>query len=450
MNAPKTEYRNSPDSVHKTLGQHILADGYSVVLDLERSKGSYLVDARNGDRYLDLASFFGSQPLGYNHPEINNPAFIQKIGRAALCKPVNSDLYTMAMADFVETFANTAIPESHRSRLFFVEGGALAVENALKAAFDWKFRKNQEKGGPATEDLQVLHFKKAFHGRSGYTLSLTNTHDPRKYQYFPKFPWPRVAPPACRFPLDADALAAVQAAEKSSLEEIERAFGENKDTIAAIIVETIQAEGGDQHFRKEFLQALREVCDRHEALLVFDEVQCGMGITGHWWAFQAFDVVPDVFSFGKKSQVCGIAAGPRLDEVDSVFKVSSRINSTWGGNLVDMIRSEKAISIIEKAHLLNSVREVGAYILEGLIQIAGKNPRIDNVRGQGLMIAFDLPDTEQRNQLRQILFQNKVIMLGCGQQSLRLRPVLDFSREDADEFFKKLETSLLQLNSKLR
>ncbi|MDF1663319.1 MAG: L-lysine 6-transaminase [Planctomycetota bacterium] len=444
MSESSPVYRNSPESVHKTLGQHILADGYSIVLDLEQSKGSYLVDARNGERYLDLASFFGSQPIGYNHPSLNNPEFIQKIGRAALCKPVNSDLYTVAMADFVETFANTAIPESHRSRLFFVEGGALAVENALKAAFDWKFRKNMQKGGPDTEDLKVLHFKNAFHGRSGYTLSLTNTHDPRKYQYFPKFPWPRVAPPVCHFPLDANALADVQGAEKSCLEEIEREFEENKDTIAAIIVETIQAEGGDQHFRKEFLQALRDVCDKHDALLVFDEVQCGMGITGHWWAFQGFGVVPDIFSFGKKSQVCGIAAGPRLDEIDSVFKVSSRINSTWGGNLVDMIRSEKAISIIDEGKLLEKVRAVGAHIIEGLTKIASDCQWIDNVRGRGLMIAFDLPDTAQRNQLRKILFQNKVIMLGCGRKSLRLRPVLDFSVDDANEFFMKLETSLKQ------
>lgn len=447
MSRANAAYRNGADKVHETLKKHILADGYPIVLDLENSRGSYIVDARDGERYLDLASFFGSQPIGYNHPEINNDEFIQKIGRAALCKPVNSDLYTFAMADFVETFATKVIPESHRSRLFFVEGGALAVENALKAAFDWKFRKNQAQGHPETEDLKVLHFKSAFHGRSGYTLSLTNTHDPRKYQYFPKFPWPRIDPPVCRFPLTDESLAAVQSAEEKCVADIEAAFETHKNTIAAICVETIQAEGGDQHFRKEFLQVLRELCDKHEALLVFDEVQCGMGITGHWWAFQSFGVVPDVFAFGKKSQVCGIAAGPRLDEVDSVFKVSSRINSTWGGNLVDMIRSEKGISIIDRHDLLKNVREVGPHILSGLEKIAAKHPIIDNIRGRGLMIAFDLPDTDTRNAARNALFENKVIMLGCGRRSLRLRPVLDFSIADADEFLARLEQSLQSIQS---
>jgi L-lysine 6-transaminase len=287
----------------------------------------------------------------------------------------------------------------------------------------------------------VLHFKQAFHGRSGYTMSLTNTHDPRKYQYFPKFPWPRVAPPACRFPLSEGSqnLKDVMAAEQICCQQIREIVEQRRDTLAAIIIETIQAEGGDRHFRPEFLQTLKDICLDHELLLIFDEVQCGMGLTGHWWAFEALGVVPDIFAFGKKSQVCGIAAGPRLDEVDSVFKISSRINSTWGGNLVDMVRSEKCIAVIRDENLLENARIIGAYLLQELTKLAEESQAIDNIRGQGLMIAFDLPSEDERDQFRQRMFDKKALILACGKRTLRLRPVLDFTKEAADHLIEILK-----------
>jgi L-lysine 6-transaminase len=435
-------FRHSPEQVHQTLDKYMLADGYPLVLDMEASRGHYLVDAKSGEKYLDLFSFFGSQAVGYNHPAINNPDFIQKIGRMALCKPVNSDIYTQAMADFVETFASI-VPESHRSRLFFVEGGALAVENALKAAFDWKYRKNEEKKRPANENLEVIHFKHAFHGRSGYTMSLTNTFDPRKYQYFPKFDWPRIDTPDCRFPLDAAALNDVKALEDKTCAAIEALLEDREAAIAAVIIEPIQAEGGDKHFRAEFLQRLKDVCLKNDVLLIFDEVQSGMGLTGHWWAFESLGVTPDIFAFGKKSQICGIAAGPRLDEVKSVFQVSSRINSTWGGNLVDMVRSDQSIQIILQENLLNQVKDVGAYALQCLKDLGDQTKAFDNVRGRGLMIAFDMPSEEVRNQVQNRMFENKALILACGNRSLRLRPVLDFTRAGVDKMIALLKKSLV-------
>ncbi|MCA9321158.1 MAG: L-lysine 6-transaminase [Planctomycetes bacterium] len=436
MSNPTTKsagYQLPANEVHDVLSRHILADGMPIVFDWEQSKGSWLFDARSGERYLDLFSFFASQPLGYNHPRMTEPEFLGRLLRAAMCKPTNSDIYSSAMASFVKTFAETAIPEAFRKHLFFVEGGALAVENALKCAFDWKYRRNLAKGGPDTENLEILHFKWAFHGRSGYTMSLTNTADPRKYQFFPRFCWPRVEHPSIHFPQDAASTARVEAAEANTLAAMRQAFENSKDRIAAVIIETIQGEGGDNHARPEFFAALRELCDERDALLIFDEVQTGMGLTGTWWAFEQLGTVPDIFCFGKKSQVCGIAAGPRIDEVEkNVFRESSRINSTWGGSLVDMVRCEQYVRIIDEDNLLDNARSVGAHVRQSLLEVAQETGKIDNVRGQGLMIAFDFADGAARSAAQKALFASKVIMLPCGARSLRFRSVLDMTRADAD------------------
>ncbi len=440
-------YQTAPADVHQVLGQWILADGLPLVYDAARSHDAFVVDGRTGQEYLDLFSFFASMPVGHNHPKLRDEGFLSRLQQAALVKPSNSDIYTPAMADFVASMGRTM--PSGFSHLFFVEGGALAVENALKTAFDWKVRKNIQKGRIKASEgddpqlgTRVVHFKMAFHGRSGYTLSLTNGFSPAKTQYFPKFDWPRVSTPGMRYPLTEQNVAATVAAEQQSLAEIKQAFADHPDEIAAVILETIQGEGGDQHFRPEFFAALRQLCDEQEALLIFDEVQAGMGITGRWWAFENVGTAPDVFSFGKKAQVCGIASTERVDEVDSVFKVSSRINSTWGGNLVDMVRCQRYIEIIEEDGLLANATEVGAYLLEQLRGIEDTYPHVSGARGQGLMCAFDLPDPAARDRAMQLISDENVMILPAGSNSLRFRPVLDFRREHVDLAITRIKSAL--------
>ena len=291
---------------------------------------------------------------------------MKRLTEAALCKVTNSDVYTTHMARFVQTFSRVGIP-SYLPYAFFVSGGALAVENALKTAFDWKVRKNFQKGYRREMGHKVLHFDQAFHGRSGYTLSLTNTADPRKTQYFPKFDWPRLSNPKLEFPLNAERLADVQKREKLALAQAKTFFHEHKDDIACVILEPIQGEGGDNHFRVEFLEQLKALAHENDTLLVFDEVQSGVGITGSFWAHQVYGVEPDIISFGKKTQVCGILAGKKLDEVEGhVFQTASRINSTWGGNLVDMVRFDRILEIIEEDNLVENAGHVGVYLLEHL------------------------------------------------------------------------------------
>ena len=431
-----------PEEVHERLGRHILVDGFKIVMDLERCHGPWIYDAKRGRELLDLYQSFSTCPLGYNHPGLETPEFRERILPAALNKPANSDVYTREMAEFVETFART-LPDELAARLFFIEGGALAVENALKTAFDWKVRKNLA-AGRGELGTKVIHFREAFHGRTGYTLSVTNTADPRKTQYFPKFSdWPRVTNPKLRFPVTDEVTAEVEAAERRALDEIERALAAHPHDVACILIEPIQGEGGDNHFRAEFLRALRAICDQHELLLVFDEVQTGFATTGKWWCFEHFGVVPDVVAFGKKTQVCGIAAAPRVDEVDSVFKVSSRINSTWGGNLVDMVRCQRYVEIIEEEGLLANAARVGEVLLDGLRRLEGTfEGRVSNGRGRGMFAAFDLPDGETRGRALKALREHAVLGLPSGHRAIRFRPPVVLTADEAREGLERVESAL--------
>ncbi|OBJ27754.1 L-lysine 6-transaminase [Mycobacterium colombiense] len=422
--------RTEPDRVHEVLARSMLVDGFDFVLDLARSTGSYLYDARDGRRYLDMFTFFASSALGMNHPALaDDQKFRAELAQAALNKPSNSDVYSVAMARFVQTFARV-LGDPVLPHLFFVDGGALAVENALKVAFDWKSRFNEARGIDPALGTRVLHLHGAFHGRSGYTLSLTNTK-PVTVARFPKFDWPRIDAPFLRPGLDGAAMAALEA---ESLRQARAAFEAHPHDIACFVAEPIQGEGGDRHFRPEFFAAMRELCDEYDALLIFDEVQTGCGLTGTPWAYQQLGVQPDVVAFGKKTQVCGIMAGRRVDEVsDNVFAVSSRVNSTWGGNLVDMVRARRTMEVIEADGLFDRAAEQGAYLRARLDELAGEFPGLVlDPRGRGLMCAFSVPTTADRDELISLLWRYSVIVLPSGHDGVRFRPALTVSRAEID------------------
>ncbi|OMC17039.1 L-lysine 6-transaminase [Mycobacterium colombiense] len=422
--------RTEPDRVHEVLARSMLVDGFDFVLDLARSTGSYLYDARDGRRYLDMFTFFASSALGMNHPALaDDQEFRAELAQAGLNKPSNSDVYSVAMARFVQAFARV-LGDPVLPHLFFVDGGALAVENALKVAFDWKSRFNEARGIDPALGTRVLHLHGAFHGRSGYTLSLTNTK-PVTVARFPKFDWPRIDAPFLRPGLDGAAMAALEA---ESLRQARAAFEAHPHDIACFVAEPIQGEGGDRHFRPEFFAAMRELCDEYDALLIFDEVQTGCGLTGTPWAYQQLGVQPDVVAFGKKTQVCGIMAGRRVDEVsDNVFAVSSRVNSTWGGNLVDMVRARRIMEVIEADGLFDRAAEQGAYLRARLDELAGEFPGLVlDPRGRGLMCAFSVPTTADRDELISLLWRYSVIVLPSGHDGVRFRPALTVSRAEID------------------
>ena len=429
MNAGRGQ---SPAEALRELGKHVLLDGFGIMVDLAKSQGSRIRDAASGRTLLDLYGCFGSMPVGFNHPWFDQPEVREELLAAAKTKMANSDVGTRQFAEFVATFHRVAgLPPLER--YFFIEGGSLAVENALKAAMDWKVRKNLADGrqGRGTD---IIHFERAFHGRSGYSLSLTNT-DPVKTALFPKFDWPRLPAPVLDFSLGEIARERDAETRERECERKLRALLESRgDDVAAIVIEPIQGEGGDRHFRGEWLRTLRRLCDEFEVLLVFDEVQTGGGTTGRMWCCEHFNVVPDLLAFGKKAQACGVMAGPRLDEIDdNVFRLSGRINSTWGGNLVDMVRATQCLRIIEQEDLLENAARVGAKLLSALCELTRSEPLIGAPRGRGLMIGFDLPTRELRDEFHRGLFEQGVLALRGGERTIRFRPALDFPETAVDE-----------------
>ncbi len=436
-----------PTEVINELNNHILADGYDLTYDIEKSQGAYIYDSKYDRKLLDFFTCFASVPLGYNHPKmVNDEEFKKNLLLAAMANPSNSDVYTQQYAEFVKTFASVGIP-SYLPHAFFIAGGALAVENAIKVAMDWKVQKNFEKGYTEEKGFKVLHFEKSFHGRSGYTLSLTNTL-PDKTKWFAKFDWPRIPVPAVKFPLEGANLEHAIQTEQASIDLIKKAFEVNKDDICAILIEPIQSEGGDNHIREEFLIQLKQIADANDAMLIFDEVQTGVGLTGKFWCHEHFSEAarPDIIAFGKKMQVCGILVGSKVDEIPgNVFNVASRINSTWGGNLVDMVRSTQILNIIKEDNLCEKAAETGAYLKEQLFTLASKYPAVTNVRGKGLLCAFDLPSKAQRDKFISKGMELNVMFLGCGNQTIRFRPSLCIEKSHIDEGVEKMEIILAEI-----
>lgn len=434
-----------PTEVLANLARHQLVDGYPLVVDLAQSTGCWIHDAATNERYLDAFTCFASWPLGFNHPGFEDPTFTASLDRAAKHNLSNSDVYTAELAQFVDTFVTHATPEGFAHH-FWVAGGALAVENAMKTAFDWKARRlGRDDYLADCTDLSILHFKQAFHGRSGYTMSVTNTL-PDKVGLFPKFKWPRIHNPFCVFDLDGAVCNDIEMEEARACSEIEHVLRNDDGThghVAGILIEPMQGEGGDNHFRPEFMRALRTYADEFDCLLCFDEVQTGFFGSGKPWLWQHAGVAPDVVAFGKKSQICGIYAGSRVDEVEhNVFTTSSRINSTWGGNLVDMVRSQRFIELIIQDGLMAHVTTLGEHVKDGMCRIGRETGQFTSVRGMGTLLACTFENADRRNKVLKGLFERKAIALPCGVDSLRFRLPMIMSTSEADELLDRFEASV--------
>lgn len=434
----------SLDRATEVIAAHMKLDRFRFWVDLERSRGSWFRTVQ-GEELLDCCGAFGSLPLGWNHPALTEPAFQAELGRIAANKPAMCATTTLEVAEFVEAFYRVGGP-ADMPWLFVIDGGALAVENALKAAFDWKVQKNLA-AGRGELGSRVIHFERCFHGRTGYTMSLTDSPDPDKTRWFPQFDWPRLPAPALRFPVTPEVESEVRAAEDETMARVEAAFDAHPHDVAAVVVEPIQGEGGDRHFRPEFLARLRHACDEREALLVFDEVQTGVGTSGTFWCWQQLGVQPDLIAFGKKAHISGVVAGRRLDEVPRhVFAVPGRVNSTFGGNLVDMVRARRIFEVMEEQDLLAGVRRVGATFLGGLQDLCVEFPALlSGARGRGFLLAIDLPDGASRNRAVAACREAGLFVFGCGERSVRFRPALTFDLDLAAEAVRRLRTAIVSI-----
>jgi len=434
----------------------------AIAPDIWNSRGSYLKDL-NGNLYLDMCGFFSTAPVRFDHPRLRDNSFIEKMGRIALYRPSIADFWTEELAEFVDIFRKLATPP-YMHHYFFIDGGSLAVENALKAAFDWKVRVNMKKGkiqkDPQEELLplgtKVIHFERAFHGRSGYTLSLTHTVDPRKYKYFPKFDWFRIDPPVLYFNNDGN-VANQEDVEKQqalAIDKIKDLLKDHADDIAAIVIEPIQCEGGDRHIPVTFFAQLRTLADENDIILIYDEVQTGFGTTGKMWAHEYFgdDARPDIVAFSKKTQTGGIMANhDRFFKIDeNVFgnagPCKSRLNSTWGGNPVDMVRCAQFLKIIDENNLIENAQKMGAYFIQGLRDLCKKfKDIIENPRGRGLLLGFDAVKPDMKFQLWTAFRDQQLLCLTCGARTLRFRPHLDLTEEEVDDALDKMNRALTKI-----
>ncbi|MEU8258091.1 L-lysine 6-transaminase [Micromonospora inaquosa] len=421
------------DETVDVLRRHVTGDFYDLVIDREHSNGSWIVDARTGRRYLDMVGFYASSAIGHNHPSLTmDPGFRAKLQSIAGFKPSNPDFPTDVQAAFTRTFLRV-LGDPELPYMLFIDGGALAVENALKVAFDWKTRHNGRRG-VAVAGWRVLHLENAFHGRSGYTLSLTNT-DPAKTRLFPAFDWPRVPSPAVN-DMTLWPAPGLTVTERAALAAAEAAFRRHPDEIACFIAEPIQCEGGDRHLRPAFLRAMQDLCHRHDALFVLDEVQTGCGVTGVPWLYQQLGLAPDLVAFGKKTQVCGVMGGRRVsDEPMNAMRTPSRLSSTFGGNLFDMLRATRILEVIESEELMDAAAVRGRYLLDLLCAAVDRfGGVLEYPRGRGLLCAVDLLDADLRDRVVEIARDaHDALFVGAGERTLRFRPPLTVTLGELDE-----------------
>ncbi|RKO98123.1 hypothetical protein CXG81DRAFT_13370 [Caulochytrium protostelioides] len=420
------------------------------VQDIDKSIGNYIADA-DGNLMLDLYAQIASIAVGYNNPKLLDLARSDKFVRAAMNRPA---LGVFPPTDWKETldeaFMTNAPPGLNQ--VFTAMCGSCANETAFKAAFMYQqakkrgdadftaaelasCMKNEAPGSPA---YSIMSFAKAFHGRTLASLSATRSKPIHKID-IPALNWPVAPFPEVQYPLEANA-AANREAEDHALAETEHLLKTHPVPVAAIIIEPIQGEGGDNMATPRFYQGLRALTQRLGVLMIVDEVQTGMGATGKMWAHEHWnlDTPPDMVTFSKKMQAAGWYHNMAMRASQPL-----RNFNTWLG---DPIRAYQAAAIMQQIReydLLKLVNEVGDYTLQGLRKLEQQHPAVMcNARGQGTFLAFDVPDPAQRAAIVENIRKRGVNMGVSGHQSVRLRPMLTFQKKHADIFLSRLKDTI--------
>lgn len=326
------------------------------------------------------------------------------------------------------------------NNVFTAMAGSDANETAYKAAF--MYRRQLERGGPdvdfAEEDLRtamlnqkpgspplsIMSFKSAFHGRLFGSLSTTRSKPIHKVD-IPSFDWPQAPFPALKYPLEQHAKENAEE-EQRCLQEVERLIKEFHNPVAAVVVEPIQSEGGDNHASPAFFRGLREITKKNNVLFIVDEVQTGVGATGKFWAHDHWQLStpPDIVTFSKKAQTAGYYYGNQALRPNKPY----RQFNTWMGDPARAILFRAIIEEIERLNLVEHTAKTGEYLYSGLERLADKYPHaIKNLRGkgQGTFIAWDSPNRDE------FLMKAKSVGVnigGSGASAVRLRPMLVFQK----------------------
>ncbi len=369
---------------------------------LERGEGMYLYDAE-GKKYLDMGSGIGVFALGYGNEDYNAAV------KAQIDKLVHTSNYF-----YNEPAANAAekvVKASGMKKVFFTNSGAEAVEGALKLAKKYALTKKGEKA------YKIIAFEHSFHGRTIGALSVTGTTHYRE-SFEPLMP-------------------GVVFATYNDLDSVKAVMDEN---VAAIIMETVQGEGGIRPATKEFIEGVRALCNQYDALMICDEIQCGMGRSGKMFAYQRFDIMPDVVT-SAKALGCGVPIGAFLaNEKVCDCLVAGDHGTTYGGNPLACAAASTVFDLFEKNEVLANVNEVGAYLYKRLEELKDASSHIVDHRGVGLIqgLEFDAPV----GPIIQKLLAAGVITFAAGANVIRFIPPLIIEKKHVDELMEILNSSL--------
>ena len=408
--------------------QYLLPDWvHNIYLNPEKSKGSYLYDDNSGRSILDLYCFFSTLPLGYNHSIFSTDEFKNDLLTFGGLKPSTGRILTKLVDDFVTEFHND-VNSGIFNKYFFIHGGGLAVENALKISFDWKRHINQKKGFNIDNNkMEVIALEDAFHGITGYGLSLSDNQ--LKCSHYPKFNWPKFKAPYIDFSKKEKNKNEFQEVQNQALNKIDDYIAQRGNQyIASIIIELIQGGGGDNHLGEHYVRGLKNICEKYDILFIIDEVQTGFGVTGKFWCFEHYNVEPDLIAFGKKAQISGVCIGKNIPDIENVINVPGRISPTWNGNISDYIRCKYVMKAYKEYNLIDNAAELGNYIVSSLKSMN----KFLNVRGRGFLIAFDFKNSDDRDRYDQLCFKQGLFLLPMREKTLRMRPNMALTKDDAD------------------
>lgn len=393
------------------------SSAFKLKIDFDKSHDAYLVDKNSGREFLDFFGMYSTLALGYSHPIFQKPPFLEDIRRVASLRVTNCEMASSEGERFFHAFSNHPGMKPFK-HFHFSCTGALAIEAAIKLAIDQK----------GSKCPKVISLKESFHGINSYGGFVTDLFHPVRLRLegFPNMGWFKVHNPKLLYKNNQIDWQATETGFGCFQEELEDCLSRvGAENIVALLVEPIQATAGDYYFPDSFFSFIRTWCDRHQVLLIFDEIQTGFGVSGKMWYHQCKNVLPDIVAFGKKAQVCGVMF---KEHICKTLQTPIRLEVTWDGDLIDMIRSTYVLEAFHQYRLLENVQIRGDQLFQGLREIPG----LLNIRGQGLLIAFDFESPIHQQSFCQKAFEKGLLFNRTRELSVRLRPPLTVAESEIE------------------